>query len=386
MPTKSSAVGPKPRRPALAPSNCEGPVPPRMRAPLRIALVGFGAVGRRFAELLPGSYGRALQGLGVTPVLTGIATARHGIAIDPGGLPPAECALAVVGGQSLAHLHRGPAVGSTRGFIRSVPADVLIEVTPLDPRRGEPATSHVRAALRRGLHVITANKGPVAFARRELRELARRRGRHFRHEGAVMDGTPVFNLLEHCLPAVSVSAFRGTLNSTTTLVLARMEEGLSARAAIREAQAMGIAEADPSFDLDGWDAAVKLCAIANTLWDAGLVPARLKRTGIGGVSRRDVIGATRAGARLRLVARAERRRGRVVASVGPERVPLGDPLAGGAQDAALVFTTDLAGEIGVLERGGTVDQTAYALLSDLAFIVSAGRSPKSDAPSRKRRS
>jgi homoserine dehydrogenase len=234
--------------------------------------------------------------------------------------------------------------------------------------------------------VITANKGPVAFARRELNALARRRGRHFRHEGAVMDGTPVFNLLEQCLPAASVRAFRGTLNSTTTLVLARMEEGLSQHLAIREAQALGIAEADPSFDIDGWDAAVKLCAIANTLWDAGLVPARLKRTGIGRVTRRDVTGAARAGARLRLVARAESRRGRVVASVGPERVPLGDPLAGGGSDAALVFTTDLAGEIGVVQRGGTVDQTAYALFADLAFILSAGRSTTSGAPSRKGRS
>jgi len=345
--------------------------------------VGFGAVGRRFAELVSGSYGRALHELGVTPVLTGIATARHGIAIDPRGLPPARCVAAVLGAESLARFHRGPAVSSSRAFIRSVPADVLIEVTPLDPRRGEPATSHVRAALRRGLHVITANKGPVAFARRELLALARGQGRHFRHEGAVMDGAPVFNLLEHCLPAASVRAFRGTLNSTTTLVLARMEEGQTAGVAIREAQAMGIAEADPSFDLDGWDAAVKLCAIANTLWDAGLVPARLKRRGIAGLSRREVVAATRAGARLRLVARAEKRRGRVVASVGPERVPLGDPLAGGAQDAAIVFSTDLAGEIGVLQRGGTVDQTAYALLSDLAFIVSADRSTRG-AVSRKR--
>ncbi len=102
---------------------------------------------------------------------------------------------------------------------------MLIEVTPLDPRQGQPATAHVRAALRRGLHVITANKGPVAFGRRGLLALARRRGREFRHEGAVMDGTPVFNLLERCLPGVAVRAFRGTLNSTTSLVLAAMESG-----------------------------------------------------------------------------------------------------------------------------------------------------------------
>lgn len=352
--------------------------------PLRIALLGFGAVGRRFAELLPGPYGRVLRDLGVTPVLTGIATARHGIAIDGTGLAPDECVAALRHGHSLDPLHHGSRIRSSLGFIQAVPADVLIEVTPLDPRRGQPATSHVRAALQRGLHVITANKGPVAFAHRELQALARRRGLHFRHEGTVMDGAPVFNLLERCLPGARVRAFRGTLNSTTSLVLARMEAGQTAREALREAQALGIAEADPSFDVDGWDAAVKVCALANVLWDASLRPARVKRTGIGGVTRLDVQRAARAGARLRLVARAERRSGRVHASVGPERVPLGDPLAGDGPDAALVFTTDLAGEVGVLQRGGTVDQTAYALLSDLVFVLSRGSSAAIGRPSPRR--
>lgn len=201
-----------------------------------------------------------------------------------------------------------------------------------------------------------------------------------------MDGTPVFNLLERCLPGVEVRAFRGTLNSTTSLVLARMEDGQTARAAIREAQALGIAEADPSFDLDGWDAAVKVCALANALWDASLVPAKVKRTGIARVSLLDVRRAARAGARLRLVARAERRDdGRIRASVGPERVPLGDPLAGDGSDAALVFTTDLAGEVGVFQRGGTVDQTAYALLSDLVAVASARISATIGRPRQARR-
>jgi homoserine dehydrogenase len=347
--------------------------------------VGFGAVGRRFVELLPGPYGLVLRELGVTPVVTGIATARHGVAVDAAGLPSASCVAAVRQGRSLDPFHRGRAIPSSLRFIRTVPADVLIEVTPLDPRRGQPATSHVRVALKRGLHVITANKGPVAFAGRELQTLARRLCLHFRHEGAVMDGTPVFNLLERCLPGVQVRAFRGTLNSTTSLVLARMEAGQSARAALREAQALGIAEADPSFDIDGWDAAVKLCALANALWGAALRPARVKRTGIRGVSRLEVRRAARAGARLRLVARAERRGGRIIASVSPELLPLGDPLAGDGTDAALVFTTDLAGELGVLQRGGTVDQTAYALLSDLAFVLSPGISARIGRPSQRRR-
>jgi homoserine dehydrogenase len=301
--------------------------------------------------------------------LTGIATARHGIAFDAKGLPAVLCRAAAREGTSLDRFHRGPDVRSSLEFIRKVPADVLLEVTTLDPRHGQPATSHVRAGLRRGLHVVTANKGPVAFALRELRALARRRGRQFRHEGAVMDGTPVFNLVERCLPGAEVRAFRGTLNSTTSLVLSRMETGLTRSAALREAQAIGIAEADPALDLDGWDATVKLCALANALWGVGLRPSRVRRRGIGQVTGLDVRRAARAGARLRLVARAERRGPRILASVGPERVPLGDPLAGDGQDAALVFTTDLAGEVGVFERGGTVDQTAYALLADILALL-----------------
>jgi homoserine dehydrogenase len=246
---------------------------------------------------------------------------------------------------------------------------VLVEITPLEPRTGQPATRHVRQALGRGLHVITANKGPVAFALRPLQSLAARKGRLFLHEGAVMDGTPVFNLVARCLRGAQITSFRGTLNSTTNLVLSRIEQGRSREAAVREAQALGIAEADPANDLDGWDAAVKGCVLANALMGAAVEPAQARRRGIGGVSARGVRGALAAGFRTRLVVRGQRTRGRVQVRVAPERIPLGDPLSGSGPDAALVLATDLMGEIGVFERGATLDQTAYALLSDLLELV-----------------
>ena len=340
-----------------------------MARDIRIALVGFGNVGRRFAEQLQGPYARALREHGVRARVTGIATARHGVAIDPRGLPLGRVLSAVAADRSLAPLHRGLPVAGAAAFIARVPADVLVEITPLDPRRGQPAIDHVRQALRRGLHVVTANKGPVAFARKPLRALAARQRRLFLHEGAVMDGTPVFNLVERCLRGARVVSFRGTLNSTTNLVLSRMEEGLTASAAVREAQALGIAEADPRNDLDGWDAAVKGCALANALMGGSVTPSRVRRKGIAGLSALEARRAVRAGSRLRLVVRGERQRGRVRVRVAPERVPFGDPLSGSGADAALVLETDLMGEIGVFERGATVDQTAYALLSDLLEIV-----------------
>ena len=336
---------------------------------VRLALVGFGNVGRRFAQQLRSPYGRALRVAGVRVRVTGIATARHGLAIDADGIELGRALRLSARGGSLGSLHRGRAVGDVLEFIARVPADVLVEITTLDPRSGQPATRHVRQALARGLHVVTANKGPVAFAFRSLRALAERRGRLFLHEGAVMDGTPVFNLAARCLRGARILGFRGTLNSTTNLVLSRVEQGLGWDAAVREAQRLGIAEADPRNDLDGWDAAVKGCALANALMGASVRPKQVRRRGIAGVSLAGVRRALSAGFRTRLVVRGARFAGRVLVSVAPERIPLGDPLSGSGPDAALVLETDLMGEIGVFERGAIVDQTAYALLSDLLEIV-----------------
>jgi homoserine dehydrogenase len=334
-----------------------------------VALVGFGNVGRRLVEQLRGPYARALEAEGARVRVTGIATARHGLAIDPRGIDLGRALRLVGEGRVLFPLHRGALVNDVRVFIARVPADVLVEITTLEPRSGQPAIDHVRQALDRGMHVITANKGPVAFALRSLKALAARRKRLFLHEGVVMDGTPVFSLAERCLRGARIVSFRGTLNSTTNLVLSRMEKGVTAAAAVKEAQALGIAEADPSHDLEGWDAAVKGCAIANGLMGASVRPSQVQRRGIVGVSRGDARRAVRAGTRLRLVVRGLRQGRRVRVRVGPERIPLGDPLSGSGPDAALVLETDLMGEIGVLERGATVDQTAYALLSDLIQVV-----------------
>jgi homoserine dehydrogenase len=345
---------------------------PRTAGDIRLALVGFGNVGRRFAEQLRGPYARALAGEGAHVRVTGIATARHALAIDPRGIGLGRALDLVATGESLGTLHRGSRVHDVTAFVARVPADVLIEITPLDPQSGRPAIDHVRQALNRGMHVITANKGPVAFALRSLKALARRKKRLFLHEGAVMDGTPVFNLAERCLRGARILSFRGTLNSTTNLVLSRMEEGLTPAAAVKEAQALGIAEADPTNDLEGWDAAVKGCAIANGLMGASVRPSQAKRRGIAGLTPSDASRALRAGTRLRLVVRGARDGRSVRVSVAPERIPLGDPLSGSGPDAALVLETDVMGEIGVFERGATVDQTAYALLSDLIHVIREG--------------
>jgi homoserine dehydrogenase len=237
---------------------------------------------------------------------------------------------------------------------------VMIETTTLDIARGEPATSYIRAALTAGAHVVTANKGPVAFAYHALARAAARADRRFLFEGAVMDGVPVFNLVRDTLPAVNVLGFRGVVNSTTNFILTAMEQGRPFAEALAEMQASGIAEADASLDVDGWDAAAKTAALANVLLGARITPDAVDRRGITPRSGRRAVEAHAAGRRLKLVARARRERRRVTASVRPEELPADDLLAGvEGQQNAIILETDLLDEIAVVQRSGGLTQTAY---------------------------
>jgi len=169
----------------------------------------------------------------------------------------------------------GTRVENAEAFIRSgknVAASLFVELTTLNPRNGQPALTHIRKALQAGMDVITANKGPVAYAQAELQSLAHRHNLQFRFESTVMDGLPVINLAEFTLPAVGIQSFQAILNSTSSLVLNLIEQGYSQDEAIRRAQHIGVAEADPWYDLDGWDAVMKTTILANTLLEGQLTP------------------------------------------------------------------------------------------------------------------
>jgi homoserine dehydrogenase len=246
----------------------------------------------------------------------------------------------------------------------------MVETTTLDVHDGRPAVTHVEEALRAGCHVVTANKGPAAFAYGRLRDLAARGGLSFLFEGAVMDGVPVFNLVRETLPAVDVLGFRGIVNSTTNHILTALEDGEEFEPALRRMQAEGIAEADPSLDVDGWDAAAKAAALANVLMDAGITPHAVDRTGIGASHAAAAREAKARGTRLRLLASAERcGDGRVSVAVRPVELPAADILAGlrGMQNA-LVLKTDILGDVAIAQLSGSLTMTAYALLSDLVTI------------------
>jgi homoserine dehydrogenase len=250
--------------------------------------------------------------------------------------------------------------------IEECDADILFETSPLDPTEGEPATSYIRAALSRGINVVTANKGPIAFAYRELKSMAEERGLSFRFEGTVMDGTPIFNLAEYCLPACEIRGFSGVLNSTTNLILTKMERGRTFDESLKEAQRLGVAEANSDYDIDGWDAAVKAVALANVLMGADARPREVERRGIRDITTDDVRLAAREGLAIRLVARANQSGEGLKIGVSPEKLPLASPLASvEGTSNVLVLNTDLMGEIAIFESNPGVEQTAYALLSDM---------------------
>jgi homoserine dehydrogenase len=327
---------------------------------LRIALLGFGNVGKAVARLLLERADR-LADAGLTPVITGIAT-RHAVWIDPAGVDLAR-ALAELGGTSASARgrHRGT---DSRAFVADVPADVLVETTVLVRESGEPATELLRLALQRGLDVVTTNKGPIAWHGHELRPLARSLGRELRFESTVMDGCPIFSLVERTLPGVRVMGLRGVLNSTGNFVASRIARGASYESALAEAVDLGVAEADPSNDLDGWDATMKLCCLANILMGARLRPDEVEREDWR-EPRSDPAGTWR-----QIATVSRQTDGTLTARVRWECLPPSDVLAPvDGLSTAVSLETDLLGTVTVgIEDPGT-PQTAYGVLADLIEVA-----------------
>jgi homoserine dehydrogenase len=330
-----------------------------------LCLLGFGNVGRALARLLVEKSGELRDGFGIEWRVTGVASRRLGWAVAPEGFGAEE----LLAGEIRQRLPLGPR--DVREWLRSAGADVLFETTSLDPSRGEPAVTHVRAALEWGAHAITANKGAVVHGHRELSELARARGRRFMFEATVADCLPVFSMFRESLPAARLLGFTGLLNSTTTVILEELERGRTFAEGVARAQGIGITETDPSYDVDGWDAAVKVCALANVLMGAPVRLDEIRREGIRGLDASEVRAARADGRPFRLVARAARDpAGRVAASVGPERIEPGDPLASLAGSSlGLNFALDVLPGLTVVAHGPNLRSTAYGLLADFINAV-----------------
>lgn len=333
---------------------------------LNLGLLGFGNVLRAFVQLLLDKSALIQQRYEIDIRLTGIATRSRGIAIHPEGLALAETL-------TIDNLSKLSAVSVPRieDFIRFCPADVILEATWVNPQNGQPATDYCRLALETGKSVVTANKGPVAFAHRELTALAKAKGLKFFYESTVLDGAPLHSLGREGLLVAEVSRIRGILNSTTNSILSRMGTGVDFEVALQEMQTAGTAEADPSNDLEGWDAAIKIVVLANTLMGADLRPADVDRTGIGGISKGDVQAAQAQGQKLKLLCEAFwDEQHHVHARVQPQALPPDDPLAWleGAS-SGVTIETDTLGRLSLVKSPSSPRSTAYGMLVDTLNIA-----------------
>jgi homoserine dehydrogenase len=336
---------------------------------IALLLVGFGNVAQRFVQLLDESRDY-LEREGIDPCIVGVITRRHGSAINvSAGLDPGN--LAALMAASGSEQDSAKLLASALHQLRAETFDsrVLVETTTLDVRAGEPAISHVRAALSHGVHVITANKGPVAFAYRSLLSEATS-GASFLFEGAVMDGIPIFNLVRETMPGVTIRGFRGVVNTTTNYLLAAMERGEPFDAALGRMQAAGVAEADPSLDVDGWDAAAKTAALANVWLGAELTPHLIDREGITAETGDRAREALTRNRRLKLVASASGIGREASGRVELVELPFDDPLAILEEHGnALEIDTWPLGRVVIAQRDGGLEKTAYALLTDLVTVA-----------------
>ena len=326
-----------------------------------LALLGFGNVGRALARLLLRKENELKEEYDLT------FAGRHGTLIDQNGIDLQGAIRNVEAGLSLPGA--SPTLTSLE-FIHHCGADVLFENTPVNHQTGQPAIDHLKAALEGGMHVITANKGPVVHAYQELTELAARVRRKFYFEAVVMDGAPIFSLFRAALPAARLQSFNGLLNSTTNLILERMEAGESFEEAVKYTQAVGLAETDPSADIDGWDAAIKVAALVTVLMGVPFKPQEVERTGIRAITPGMIAEAKAVGKRWKLVCSAgwegKKIRGRVV----PQLVtPDSQLYTTNGSSSIIEFHTDTLTSLSVVEGNPTPETTAYGLLADFLNAV-----------------
>ena len=337
---------------------------------LNIAMIGFGNVGRALVRLMQHKKNDLREKHNLTWRFAGISTGRHGLAADPNGLDVSAALSAVESGGKLDSLHQLPTVRDNMSLIRSGVANTLVELSTLDPQTGQPALNHCRAALDAGMHIVTANKGPLAHAYRELRDRAAVKRLAFLFESTVMDGAPIFAAAREGLQGADLLSFRAILNSTTNFILTAMESGTSFDDAVKQAQAMGVAEADPSNDVDGWDAATKTAVLVNVLMGGDLRPTDIDRTGIRGVTPQMLQAAIAKNQRIKLLCRAWREGDTIRTRVAPEPVSVSDPFALVTKtNSSLRLSFDVLPGLTFIEEDAGAETTAFGVLADLISVV-----------------
>lgn len=335
-------------------------------------MTGFGNVGKRFCELLLDKSEYLEKEYGVTVLVTGIATRSKGTLANPKGINLQELLDMCKDNGKFSPDLQGYIQGDGLMMLEKAGADVFAEMSPLSIDDGQPATSYIEKAFEMGIHVITANKGPEACHFKHLEKMAKDKNLEFLYETIVMDGTPIFNLVKDTLHGNKILGFRGILNGTSNFVICKLEKGMSYDEAIKEAQRIGLAEADPSMDMDGWDGAAKLCAMTNILMGCEITPKMVEVHSIANITREDIEEAKDEGYRIKYICEAKRNHitKEIDVCVSPQRLPLSDSFSNvNDTSSAITLYTDLAGEITIIQTDPGILQTAYGLYSDLITLL-----------------
>ena len=330
-----------------------------------LCFLGFGNVGRALARLLETKSVEMEEQFGIRWRIAGVATRRMGWIAAPDGIETDE----ILAGKNVRQVV--PAPRDVREWLRAARADVLFETTSLEPQTGQPAIEHLRAALESGAHAITANKGAVVHGFEELSALAAERGKRFMFESTVADCLPVFSLFRETLPAARLLSFRAVLNSTTSIILEEIERGRTFDEGVARAISLGVTETDPGYDVDGWDAAVKVCALARVLMSAPLKLEDVRREGIRDLNAESIRAARAAGTPFKLISQAQRtEEGRVSASIAPERIAPDDPLSSTSGTTLTInFELDVLHGLTLTAHSPNLQSTAYGLLADFINAV-----------------
>jgi homoserine dehydrogenase len=336
---------------------------------VRLGLVGFGNVGQGLAQILRDSGAEYARTLGLNIKIVAVADALKGCAYNPQGLDAGALLEKVTRDGSLKGFPDEKASWDALAMISESNADVIVEMSYTDLKTGQPATAHMMEAIKFKKHVVTTNKGPVALHFSQLEEAAQHNGVQMGVEGTVMSGTPTLRLARELLAAAQIRRIEGILNGTTNYILTQMESGMSYADALAEAQKLGYAEADPTGDVEGYDAAGKVVILARLLMHEQIRMDDVDRSGITHLTVEDMNAAKAAGERWKLIGTLERVEGKLAASVKLQRLPVSHPLAGvsGATNAAH-FTTDYVGEVTLIGPGAGRLPTGYAVLEDILAI------------------
>ena len=333
---------------------------------IAIIMAGYGNVGKAFARLVKRKHAEIKESLQLDLRIIGISTGTHGCLGNPDGFDLETLTSGVFSAERFPDC---VSFKDAKEMIANSKADLFIENTPVNYETGQPAVDYLTCALENGMHAVTANKGPIVHAYDQLNTLAKQKNKKIYFESTVMDGAPVFSVVREALPAMQITGFEGILNSCTNLILCRMEEGESFEQAVKYAQSIGIAETDPSGDIDGWDAAVKVAALSTVLLNHPVTPQQIKRSGIRSLTEADMQSAREAGKRWKLVCSAEKISTGWELSVAPQMVGPKSPFFSvDGTSSYILFKSDVLPGLGMLESNPSPDTTAYGMLADILNI------------------